>query len=86
MKAKRKVTKPAAASEPTTNAHAGSPHYGTFGHETHKQTPSDPARAAAAALIAEGGPETKLQAAYAVEDSRYAGGDVFDLKNEQYSL
>lgn len=86
MKAKRKFTKPVPASEPATQAHAGTPHFGTFGHETPEQAPPDPARAAAAALIAEGGPEIKLHAAYAVEDSRYAGGDVFDLQNEQTGL
>ncbi|MGY3089035.1 hypothetical protein ACVWYF_002075 [Hymenobacter sp. UYAg731] len=87
MKAKPKTTK--RASEPATTAHTGTPHYATFGHETDKLTnpaPADPTRDAAAALIAEGGPESKLHAAYAAEDSRYAGGDVFDLKNEQTSL
>ncbi|MBH8558139.1 hypothetical protein [Hymenobacter negativus] len=86
MKTKRKFTNPA-ASEPATHAHAGTPHYAAFGKETDKPgTPADPAREAAAALIAEGGSETKLHAAYAAEDPRYAGGDVFDLDNEQTSL
>ena len=85
MKAKPKTTK--YASEPATHAHTGTPHYATFGHET--DTPAEttpPDRDAAAALIAEGGPESKLHAAYAAEDPRYAGGDVFDLKNEQTDL
>ncbi|GAB3853841.1 hypothetical protein GCM10028822_23090 [Hymenobacter terrigena] len=86
MKTKRKFVKPA-TSEPATKPHVGTPHYATFGKETDKPaTTTDPARDAAAALIAEGGPEAKLHAAYAAEDPRYAGGDVFDLKNEQTSL
>ncbi|GAB2849344.1 hypothetical protein [Hymenobacter ruber] len=85
MKAKRKSAKPA-ANEPATHAHAGTPHYAAFGDETAKPTPADPAREAAAELIAKGGPETKLHAAYAAEDPRYAGGDVFDLNNEQTGL
>ncbi|MDB5271426.1 MAG: hypothetical protein JWP58_4466 [Hymenobacter sp.] len=84
MKTKRKFTTP--AYEPATKSHAGTPHYAAFGKETDKQTPANPARDAAAALIAEGGPETKLHKAYAAEDPRYAGGDVFDLNNEQTGL
>jgi hypothetical protein len=86
MKTKRKFTQPAPGSEPATKPHAGTPHYGAFGNETDAPTTPDPARDAAAALIAEGGSEAKLRAAYATEDSRYAGGDVFDLKNEQTDL
>jgi hypothetical protein len=86
MKAKPQFTQPAPATEPATHAHAGTPHYAAFGNEADKLTPADPARDAAAALIAEGGPETKLHAAYAAEDPRYAGGDVFDLNNEQTGL
>jgi hypothetical protein len=85
MKTKRTFTKPA-ANEPATKPHAGTPHYANFGKETEKPATPDPARDAAAELIAEGGPEAKLHAAYAAEDPRYAGGDVFDLKNEQTGL
>ncbi|MBD2721073.1 hypothetical protein [Hymenobacter armeniacus] len=78
---------PAQHAEPAIKAHAGTPRYGTFGRPAEAPAPPpDPAREAAAALIAEGGPEAQLHAAYAVEDSRYAGGDVFDLQNEQTGL
>ena len=36
-----------------------------------------------AIAAAEGGSDAEERAAYALDDLRYAGGDVFDLKDEQ---
>ncbi|MDO7850981.1 hypothetical protein [Hymenobacter convexus] len=84
------ASRPTSTREPATKPHIGTPHFGTFG--TTAATPDvpaaapDPAHAEAAARIEAGGTEAELRAAYAEEDSRYAGGDVFDLKNEQTGL
>jgi hypothetical protein len=40
----------------------------------------------AAIEAAQGKDEDVERAAYAADDPRYAGGDVYDLKNEQTSL
>lgn len=39
-----------------------------------------------AIAAAEGGSDAEERAAYALDDPRYAGGDVFDLKDEQTGL
>ncbi|WP_210513959.1 hypothetical protein [Hymenobacter terricola] len=40
----------------------------------------------AAIRAAQGGTEAEERAAYAKDDPRYAGGDIYDLKNEQTEL
>ncbi|TGD76937.1 hypothetical protein [Hymenobacter wooponensis] len=46
------------------------------GHVEQNQHPE-------AIAAAEGGSDAEERAAYALDDPRYAGGDVFDLKDEQ---
>ncbi|MDO7887745.1 hypothetical protein [Hymenobacter cheonanensis] len=118
---------------PAAEAHAGTPHYGDFGHPADPHAPrtyratsydgsndnpdefsafrgkhaantehycmsdaqADPAQqvghveqnqATAAIIAAHGADDDVERAAYALDDPRYAGGDVYDLKNEQTSL
>lgn len=40
----------------------------------------------AAIIAAHGGGDAEERAAYALDDPRYAGGDVYDLKNQPNSL
>jgi hypothetical protein len=49
------------------------------GHADQNQAPE-------AVLAAQGQDEDVERAAYALDDPRYAGGDVYDPKNEQTSL
>lgn len=81
---------PAPAAAAPADTHGGTPHYGTFGQPKAAaarplpQAPGDycgldadlPATAS----------EATRRAAYARQDPRYAGGDVYDLPNEQTSL
>ena len=119
--------------QPAEAAHAGTPHYGDFGHPADPNAPrvyhestydgsndnpdefsafrgkhaaqtehycmteaqADPAKQrghveqnqdTAAIEAAHGQDDDVERAAYAADDPRYAGGDVYDLKNEQTSL
>ena len=110
---------PETAQPAADSAHAGTPHYGTFGdpatvpatpeHHPNRQYvggymdpegthggcetgPYDPAQqrghadqnqATDAVLAAQGKDEDVERAAFAEDDPRYAGGDKFDLKDEQ---
>ena len=49
------------------------------GHVAQNQHPE-------AIIAAEGGSAAEERAAYALDDPRYAGGDIFDLKDEQTGL
>ena len=49
------------------------------GHVEQNQHPE-------ATAVAQGGDDAEEHAAYALGDPRYAGGDVYDLKDEQTSL
>ncbi len=112
-------SQPTPAEQPADAAHAGTPHYGTFGdpanvpvtpehhpnrpyvggymdpegtHGGCETGPYDPSQqrghaeqnqATAAIEAAQGKDEDVERAAYAADDPRYAGGDVYDLQNEQ---
>ena len=113
-----------APDQPATEAHAGTPHYGEFGHPVAAAHPAaavptarrvyvggyvDPAgehggcpapetdptqqrghadqnQDTAAIMAAHGKDEAVERAAFALDDPRYAGGDVYDLDDEQTSL
>ena len=86
-------TKPAApplpaTPEPATKAHEGTPHYADYGHPAG--APAPPAEAEAPADEASAGPPPPAgpdeRATWASDDPRYAGGDPFDLSQEQSGL
>ena len=76
-----------------SEAHEGTPLYGTFGSPNEAPTGNiEPVnktkmtRPPAPGRTAQGATEAQVRAAYAKDDPRYAGGNVFDLHNEQTTL
>ena len=69
-----------------TEGHTDAPAYGEFGEPATAAATGELTEDAIATRIAQADTEAQRRAAYAVDDPRYAGGDIYDLKNEQTSL
>ena len=80
----------ASTTEPATKAHTETPHYVAFGNPADKPTDKNPTPTTLkpvpnpeASLGEEASTEEEVRAAYSRDDPRYAGGQPFDLKQEQ---